>query len=543
MKVEKDNRLIETVNSNVVATMSRRMFIRSALGMSFSIPFLPSLLSSGFAYAQNQLPVPSSAIIFLGMSGYNHGRFFKLDRNTIEPLMIKQPTGARTLDLRLLKELPADKIGPVFSFLRNYLDDLHISVGHSYISTIGAEAHDNMSKAMTGYSEGYLKDPLNYQSIKSLDSYVVQKFNENFSLKANKFDVVDLGGIFAGNPFDRPIGRAISGVRKLSSASGNYTLMSMYDSLFGSINPGDANAARTRLNRDTVLNALLESYRSVKSKVGSSDRISLEAHVDGLAEITKQNKLISSCEVSPKSTTQDPAVDIIVDQSPLSTLMNQLTAGSLACGVSRVFIYDMGPYSSAWHGWSHGLEAQSADAMTKGIINSQLKTMAHLGDLLKDRINPNTGKSLFYETSMSFQSEFGSTTSGGLFSQSFVGNTHEHSLHGNLMLLLGGHNGRVNNGKLVNWFDEDGYYKNQPFTSSPGTLRNGQTLGLCAQQQVLATYLRGVFDVPAEQIYINGNFGHMGYATHPSFPGLWDVPDVSIAYGRKKTDLIPHMLA
>jgi Protein of unknown function (DUF1552) len=526
---------LETVNSHVVATMDRRMFLRSTLGAWFAIPFLPSLLMrpmEAFAATGPTGSTPTSAFLFFSMNGFTHHRLFRFDPS-LTSQMVQHTNGPRVLDLDKVKN---DNIGSALNYLKPYFSDLNINIGSSWSSDddrLGEGAgHDGLHKALTGYAQ------LNQANAKSMDGYIATKFKSDPITRPSKFDIVDYTNIFNGSP-NPPLGTGFSKLRMLRSQGGASSLTQLHSALFGGIYPSGPDADRHKANRNTVLDALSESYKAVSSSLSASNRISLDAHIDGLTEIHKQNNTIYNCTIP--SGMPYPAPDVVYDQDqfPLAQYVNQLSVAALACGLSRTFIYNMGPYTQAWHGSSHMPNDIGADWMVNGLVNGPFKTMADLAGLLKARINPITGKDLFSETTMSLQNEYGSPGCGGLFGNYYCNPNHEHSLHGNTMLLLGGANGRVQNGVLVDWFDNIGYFKGAPGTwENTGTLNySGYTLGLCAQQQVQTTYLRGVFDIPDSEIFINDNFGNMGQKT-----GDYPVPDSSTVFGRKRTDMLPFLI-
>ncbi len=103
----------------------------------------------------------------------------------------------------------------------------------------------------------------------------------------------------------------------------------LYDLLFAP--PGDA---PTLARRAALLDSVVADYNQLKLRLGSADRIRLEAHMDHLDEIQRRLELSTEACPGPGAPPQ-PSSDLVIQ----TRVMADLLALGLACGITRVFSF------------------------------------------------------------------------------------------------------------------------------------------------------------------------------------------------------------
>lgn len=123
--------------------------------------------------------------------------------------------------------------------------------------------------------------------------------------------------------------------------------IALYQRLFGAdfVEPGDEPILDPRLAlRRSVLDAVMADSARLQSKVGTSDRIRLEQHFDGIRDLEQRLQRLeedppnlASCQRAPMPAPEYPDVDGRPPMHEINTAMADILAMAFACDQSRVF--------------------------------------------------------------------------------------------------------------------------------------------------------------------------------------------------------------
>ncbi len=119
----------------------------------------------------------------------------------------------------------------------------------------------------------------------------------------------------------------------------------LYKRIFGGLerDPADPKVVTARAFEQSMLDAVLADANSLTKRLGHSDRLRMEQHLDGLRAIEAKltNPGAGGCVIPTEPTTSDyvGGNDIVVKELK-SQLMSQLLAVALACDLTRVFSYE-----------------------------------------------------------------------------------------------------------------------------------------------------------------------------------------------------------
>lgn len=141
----------------------------------------------------------------------------------------------------------------------------------------------------------------------------------------------------------------------------------VFDSFVSLFTPPDDPSKPSRL---AVTDSVLEDFKALKNKLGTADKIRMDAHMQGLAELeTKINALPPLCMLPQEPTVTNDTQSGI---TPVNNAMADLIVFAFSCDVTRIVSYLFGGGASeagipelglsSIHGYSHG---HSTNALNK----------------------------------------------------------------------------------------------------------------------------------------------------------------------------------
>jgi len=117
----------------------------------------------------------------------------------------------------------------------------------------------------------------------------------------------------------------------------------LFNRLFASFSPHDPTDPRDRL-RVSVLDAVREDVRKLQVRLGSSDRVRLDARLTGIAEVRSRilalpPQFTTSCVLPDPPTEDNRDINGIEQLQSVSVVMSDLLALAWACDLTRVASY------------------------------------------------------------------------------------------------------------------------------------------------------------------------------------------------------------
>jgi hypothetical protein len=108
----------------------------------------------------------------------------------------------------------------------------------------------------------------------------------------------------------------------------------MFDRLFAEFGQSEAELAALRARRKSVIDVVKGNLDSVQSRVGASDRIKIESHLEAVRQIEQRLDLTATCEVPMLGEQFDPYAN---DNFPLvSRLQIDMMVMAMACDLTRI---------------------------------------------------------------------------------------------------------------------------------------------------------------------------------------------------------------
>ena len=158
---------------------------------------------------------------------------------------------------------------------------------------------------------------------------------------------------------------------------------SAFDSLFSGLTGDPGELAEIRARRQSVLDKVRDDFERLNPRLGASDRMKLEMHLDAIREIeqslTATSGPLEGCEVPPEPGEMDPLSN---DNYPLiGQQQMDLLAMALTCDLTRVATLQWSTGQSgirfSWLGHTSGHHSLSHEADNDGTIRGQLVDINH----------------------------------------------------------------------------------------------------------------------------------------------------------------------
>ncbi|QDG53155.1 DUF1552 domain-containing protein [Persicimonas caeni] len=327
--------------------MDRRSFLKTlGLGVAgaATLPLMPSLsMSAGEQF-------PTRMVIFFSANGTIPWRW--------------KPSGGET-DW----SIPDDGI---LAPLRGYEDDLLILDGIDMISARygpGDGHQRGMGHMLTGTElgtgdfTGGNGELAGYAGGISVDQYIAGEIHNG-----EMFDSLELG-VQCGGPTTWSRMCSKGNNQPVEPVQNPYTI---YERVFGAIDQSEAERARHRARRGSVLDFVREDLRQVKQKASSVDRQRLEQHLTAIRELEGQLNTGDdrgfACEAPDQGSVIDPSKEANFPQ--VGKLMMDMLVASLACGLTRVASLQWSrSVSQIAHAWA-GVSGRHHDLSHEGDSNT-----------------------------------------------------------------------------------------------------------------------------------------------------------------------------
>jgi hypothetical protein len=158
----------------------------------------------------------------------------------------------------------------------------------------------------------------------------------------------------------------------------------------------------TKLHK-SMLDAVMEDTKSLSARLGATDKLRLEQHLDGLRTIEQRLQQIAAGGVPSCNDPTQPVAGDFGDGSSKelkedkAQLMSELIATAFACDLTRVFSYEWSATQSHAVYWEVGSSAEhhplnhdqpGGDEM-KAIVKFIMKNFAYLAAQLRDKLEGN----------------------------------------------------------------------------------------------------------------------------------------------------------
>ena len=191
----------------------------------------------------------------------------------------------------------------------------------------------------------------------------------------------------------------------------------VYQRMFGELLVGEVEATKRRQRRQLILDRSKEELQTLSTRLGTEERIKLEAHIASLHQLENTVNSVSQC--SP-TIAPDGLVTYNNDHFPLlTTAQMELAVTALACDMTRVvslqLSHTVGPTVFSWLGIQEGHHSLShaADSNVQQVEDFvqcerwYATQFATLLDLLKNQPDPENGGSLLDSTLVVWAQELG----------------------------------------------------------------------------------------------------------------------------------------
>lgn len=345
--------------------VSRRQFLRGALGASVGLPFLASLRGTARAFPPK---FPKRLVIFHTPNGSLHESWV--------------PDGTET----------SFKLSPILEPLEKVKNDIlvlnKIDLESSYHGPGGDVGHANgMGHLLTGteLTAGGYESALGGGI--SVDQLVANKIG-----KGTKLPSLELG-VQASGP---------TGWIRMSYRGPNVSLpvendpQKVFDRVFGSLGKDPLGLARARARKHSVLDAVMGEFDAVRNGLSSNDRTKLDNHLSAVRDLEKRldtAAVLGGTCVKPK---EPGAIDIFENANypVLGKLQMDLLVMALACDITRVGsllwagaannaqVFDWIGIKDSHHQLTHANPAASKDSLV-AIMRWYTSQFAYLISALK----------------------------------------------------------------------------------------------------------------------------------------------------------------
>ena len=439
--------------------LSRRAVLRGAGGVAVGLPFLSAMLSPLRSHADGS--ISKRLVIFFTSNG------------TIPEAWT--PTGGET-DFQL---------SPILSPLAEHREELLILKGIDMRSALefpgGSNGHDvgtghcltpyPILQGPSGVGEfGHLWD--GSAGGQSFDQYVAERLGANHAFSSLVYGVQS--DIAMAIPARISWKQPFDPVRPMQEPSLSYARV------FGSGVEDVETMERTRAQRLSVVDSVLEEYNRLYSRVGSEDRQRLEAHIEALYDVEQSIERLNlgTCDL--------PEVTNTTSLLEIGQLNLNMMVAALSCDVTPVVVHQWG-CGQSYRAFTHlnqeeGHHSLSHEPLTDVDAVEKLTAIntwyaGQFADLLSKMkgIETGDGQNLLDHSVVMWVNE--------------LGNGYSHSPADVPYVLAGGANGALNTGRFLR-------YEN----ASHGELfaAVGQALGLDTQ----SFGMEEVFNAPLTNILI-----------------------------------------
>jgi hypothetical protein len=158
---------------------------------------------------------------------------------------------------------------------------------------------------------------------------------------------------------------------------------SAFDTLFSGLSGDPGEIAELRARRQSVLDKVRDDFDRLNPRLGASDRMKLERHLDAIRELeqslTATGGPLEGCEVPPTPDTMDPLAN---DNYPtVGRQQIDLLAMALTCDLTRVATLQWSTGQSgvrfSWLGHTEGHHSLSHEADNDGTVRTELVDINH----------------------------------------------------------------------------------------------------------------------------------------------------------------------
>jgi hypothetical protein len=359
--------------------VSRRFALQGAvggIGVSLWLPILESMCNdNGTAFAQGE-PIPTSFGIFFRGNGHyppdwtangtGSGDSWQLPKNL-------EAFAALKADMTYVTGL--DMLDAMFK-------------GHGWGTVYLLAGGDGNVCTVTSdidqYREHEYETSRATQYQPTIDQLIADAVHTNEPLKSLETGVLPFRGIDMGTVKDNLAHR---GPNNFLPPERDPT--KLFNTLFGTGAPGEPADISNSLRR-SVLDAVLEEAKSLKTTVGSNDAKRIDSHMEGIRALEMglprtEDGGAPSC-VAP---TAPPTT--LADMTATSQALNRLIAAAVACNLTRVYThlwsgprdeneYPTIPINAAHHDLTHSLDSARYTQIERYIMSQY----ADLAQVMKD---------------------------------------------------------------------------------------------------------------------------------------------------------------
>ncbi len=354
--------------------LDRRMFLRGAGGIALALPFLDVFRSTTAQSAP--LPAPKRFVVFFSANG------------------------------TITDEWTPDGIEESFS-LRKILSPLE---GHKdqLIVLSGVDGASAKADSGNGHARGMahlltatemIPDPgldtgfgaIGYAGGISVDQAIAAEIGQS-----TKFASLELGvqaaNTYGAHPYSRMI---YAGKQQPLPAEDDP--QAAYERLFADLGVDPSSLAKLSAQRKSVLDFVLDDFKSLENRVGGDDRTRLDAHATAVRAIEKQIDALGApvgAGCKPPDLGEVPSLSKSSSFPAIGQLQMDILAMALACDLTRVASLQWSSaQSGVYHSWAgvdsshHGLSHEgesNADAKNQLVAINQwyASQLAYLADKL-----------------------------------------------------------------------------------------------------------------------------------------------------------------
>jgi hypothetical protein len=292
-------------------SLSRRRFLRGATGGAVAAVALPALEAmldrNGTAHSDGS-PLARRFVAFHFGNGVIRNRF------------IPAATG------------PSYTLTPLLQPLANVKNYCHVLTGFENKHRQRITHHEGMAGMWSGYPFVSQGGGLNTRfGGPSIDQVAATEIGE-----ATVFPSLQLGCSKRVSTDEGPTMQFMSHRSSTQPLPPEYSPRAVFQRLFAAPPPDDP----SRPSRVDVLSAVMEDARALKAKIGASDRLRLDAHLESVSRIQTQiNALPPACTVPAQPTQENVDVSGLEPMQEVNDLMLDLIVHAFTCDLTRVVSY------------------------------------------------------------------------------------------------------------------------------------------------------------------------------------------------------------
>ncbi len=304
--------------------LSRRKLLRGAaygVGAAVGLPLLDAMLNGNGTALAGGNPLPKRFGAWYWGNGVVANQWF--------------PSGSG----------PTWQLSPLLQPLVNVKDYCSILEGMVVYVPYQVSGHMGSLMALCSGTLGTSQGNLNYAyGDKTMDQYIADKIGTTTRFRALHFGVASTDTSDADFGV---VGKAISHNGPNSANLPEYDPIAMYDRVFGAGFSTGGVADVTLAHRKSVLDLVANDARSLQQRLGARDRLRLDQHLQGIADLEKQLTTMPvnpGCMVPARPASSYPALDSEqIQWEPLTQAQTDLLVFALACDQTRVFTYRWSP--------------------------------------------------------------------------------------------------------------------------------------------------------------------------------------------------------